>query len=593
MKPNRARWRSLALTLPALLALPACNSCERDAPYTPYRVEASAEAGADASPPPSAASAAPDAAPPEKSPFQGKAAMRAPTGATTWRQGELNLEAPKGYEFEQAVFADWDGDEKPDAVTWSLRKSGEGAAASLWFHPAAGKPRELSALAPFIPTGDGCRLTTHLEQSGMKTVTLITRATCSGNLLARIPISSLTVVEPTRPAPVLLELRLADVAKGERRQLLVVSTDRDDDGQDDVSLKFRLERGGATATASFGWFQRAQGLAVEDGEPARSLNVAAQAALAAAKKTGQKAQLQIDAARRLWSNLCAEGRTPRLFNAEGAAITCRAETALAVLNEAEVRGALKDKQPLGALGALERDGWFGRFDPKQKSALLTEALKGFSVKRAAKERLSTRALGRGPELRFSPLSYEASGALLVQRAESVTRLAEGAEPEDVTESIDHWPLALRGEGGTIMQVLAPCDSPDLMFVASPGSSQTHPIPLLSPRPGMCGDKVLDVPRVTALSFGKGGFEGYVAGAPVGEKNRAEAIMRPHVLGSARSPDGKHSVVLLERGLVILSSGQPELWELEGGTSGLGDCVIKSGGREVACVDDDGHVVRVK
>src|SRR5690606_13116035 len=166
-----------------------------------------------------------------------------------------------------------------------------------------------------------------------------------------------------------LELRLADVVAGERRQIQIDSADRDSDGLDDVALKLRLERGDASATLSFSWYQRAQGTARDDSEPRKSLEAAAYAALANAKKQGQKALAQLQATQRVWANVCAEGGTPRLLDDEGRPMLCRAASALARLNEAEAQAFLTDKQPAAALASLERNGWLGRFDSKTLAAL--------------------------------------------------------------------------------------------------------------------------------------------------------------------------------------------------------------------------------
>ncbi|MCA9629753.1 MAG: hypothetical protein KC766_18890 [Myxococcales bacterium] len=589
--PTSTRRLCWALALSGALA--GCNSCNEDAPYTPFSVSSSGSSSATAA---STSSTAPDATPssepmPEP-PFKGKAALKAPARATKWKVAGLDLAAPDGQVFEQALEADFDGDEKADAVTWSVAQApGKGAAATLTFHSSSGKNTTLTDLPGFVPTGPDCRLSTKLDQTGPKTLTLITRATCKAALIPRSPVGALTVLAPAADKPKLIELRLADVVPGERRQIQIDSTDHDKDGLDDVSLKLRLERGSVSATANFAWYQRAQGTARDDSEPRKSLDAQSYGALSSAKKTGHQALPQIQTLQRLWANVCAESATPRLFDGEGNPISCRAETVLARLNEAEAQAALHDEQPALALALLERNGWLGHFEPKTLAALEKAARAQLEIRSVKLKRLSVKALSRGPEPRISPLDFEDSGALLVQTTEGVQRVSASGEVSDASEEVDAWPLSLKSEKGVISRIMTPCDGAQLQLGLAQGEAVDTGI--VSPRPGACSMKS-SVPELNlvVLGSGDGGVEGFLAGMHIGpRKSRAEVVMRPHQAGTARSPDGKYEVLPLKAGIAVMNDQKPQLWTASGleGT-GLADCVVASKASAVACVESSGSVV---
>ncbi|MGE0327511.1 MAG: hypothetical protein AB7K71_06945 [Polyangiaceae bacterium] len=573
-------------------ALVGCNGCNEDPPYTPFTVGSSSASAVAAD----TASAAPDVAPssepmPEP-PFKGKAALKAPPQATKWKVAGMDISAPDGQVFEQALEADFDGDEKADAVAWSVAQApGKGAAGTLTFFSSSGKSKSLTDLPGFVPTGPECSLTTKLDQTGPKTATLITRAACKAALIPRSPVGALTVLAPGADKPRLIELRLADVVSGERRQIQIDSTDHDNDGLDDVSLKLRLERGSVNATASFAWYQRAQGTARDDSEPRKSLDAASYGALSLAKKSGNKALPQIHALQRLWVNICSESATPRLFDGDGNPISCHAETVLARLNEAEAQAALHDKQPALALALLERNGWLGHFEPKTLAAL-DKAARGQLAERSVKlKRLSVKALSRGPEPRLSPLNFEESGSLLVQTTEGVRRVSTSGEVSDVSEEVDAWPLIVKNESGVVSRISTPCDGAEVLL--GPAQGDAKPTGILSPRPGACSLKS-SVPELNLVVLGSDdkGLEAFLAGTHIGpQKTRAEVVMRPHQAGTARSPDGKYEVLPLKAGVAVMNDQKPELWTAGGlEAAGLADCVVAAKGSAVACVESSGSVV---
>jgi hypothetical protein len=81
----------------------------------------------------------------------------------------------------------------------------------------------------------------------------------------------------------------------------------------------------------------------------------------------------------------------------------------------------------------------------------------------------------------------------------------------------------------------------------------------------------------------------VEGACVASSN-AESCLKPAalgkvVVGSPRSPDGRHLIAATGIGLISMGGPKPELWAGErlGNPSTLSDCVIDNSGDHIACI----------
>jgi hypothetical protein len=155
--------RLLVVALPLVLAV-GCK-CGADKPYTPFSVGDAAVIPT-AAPSASTADVVDAAAPPPA--FAGKRAVQAPAGAARWQIDGMALAAPAGRSFERGLAADFDGDGKLEAVTWTLPSAAGGAPGELWLHPSSGEPRKLATLPGFVPSGPGCRLEPSLVQTGPK-----------------------------------------------------------------------------------------------------------------------------------------------------------------------------------------------------------------------------------------------------------------------------------------------------------------------------------------------------------------------------------------------------------------------------------------
>ena len=583
---------ALALSLAALVA--GCK-CGKDKPYTPFGVASGNEPLPVPVPSASGAEAPPDAAAPGG--FAKKRAAVAPVGATRWTLDGMALTAPEGRAFARGLVADFDADEKPEAVTWTVPKEGPG---ELWLHPQEGAPRRLATLPGFVPGGPTCKLESELTQTGPRTVTLDASASCEPALLARTPKRAIVVVAPRAERNPVLTLRVAEPAPGEVLGLDVDTSDKDGDGRDDVRLAVSVTKQGSkrSASAQLVWFDRASGVSRDATEPAASLARMASLPLARAKskQNAESALELVGATRRLLGSLCAEGGVPRVFDGDGAPIACgKLGVTVDRLAMAELRAALTVGDVLAAGGALSRDGWyFGAASEKIRKEM-TRALEGATTRvEATSTRPGARPTRETTAPRFSPLAFEPSGALLVQTGSGLVRIAtDGTEqPLDADAAPESWPLEVVSDGGWRWSGVAlACDRSEVLLSVQtgPGTPAAPPLvtDLLAPRPGACrGGAPPKYARPAPLAWKTTGLEAIVAGAHVGPKtSAADAALRPQPLGTPRSPDGRHLVVPTPIGLLVTGPKKPELWQTANlpEETALSDCAVASGAAAVACV----------
>ena len=602
--------RTLSPALLALALLPGCDGCGRAKPYTPFGV-ASTPASA-ATEPDAAPAGEADSGPPPK--FVVRDSIAAPSRATRWSFDGRQITAPPGRIFERGLAADFDGDGSREIVAWTLPEgaSNPTSPGQLWLFPAAGTAKSLLELPGFVPTGPACTRSTSLQQTGPKSVTLDVTATCTTVLLSRAPTRSLSVIAPMSDRPVVVTLRVAAAAPGEPFSLDLDSTDRDGDGRDDVRLVVNQKpicRGGSgtlpgacvtdkedrTASAQVIWFDRPAGLSRDAMEPAQSLGALAAAELGRSKRKQSTAQVHRGVAqlRRLMGTLCAEGATARILDAEGSMLRCAPIAAVVDrLLVAEVQAALTDKDPLRALAALERDGWyFARAADKRRSELEKSILAGVG---RVEPKATNHALDlppRGATPRMSPLAFEADRSLLVQTRSGLVRVTDAGTTEtlDADSGVASWPLDFATRSGRRVQgVVFSCDRSDAQLQLTGGSDAPEaPSGLLSPRPGACAGGKLPAAALIPLGEKDDRPAILVAGEPLGPRiTRAEAVLRPRVLGSPRSPDGRHAVVPTSRGLWLDGGDQHELWRVDD-VAALTDCTVADGGKAVACVTRTG------
>ena len=577
-------WLALALSLPSL----GCDGCEKDKPYTPFGVTTAvpADASADAPPVPGAKVEA------------GKfpAALVAPAGSRRLRMGEVTLDAPPRYSFDRAVVLG----EGPtqQAVAW-LKADADATdipRGTLMAYAAGGVARSVMTLPSFVPIAPGCTYATRLVQTGAASVLVDTVATCPTPLLARVPVEAVSVVSPAKEHPEVLTLRVAAPAPGESLSVDEDSSDRDNDGREDVKLVFTLiGPEGAKASANLVFVDRAAGVSRDAAEPRASLALEAKAILA---KSGPTAAADADAMRRLLSTLCAEGATPRVFDAEGSAIRCDDLGGVVdTLARAEVLSRLAAKDALGAVSVLTRADWyFKKLSADAEKAISKELTKRLlAVAPTASALLAKPKAGKGPH--WSPLWFEQDGSLLIETDAGVVRASRDGTTEaavDPDGGTTAWPLDVTDTSGRRLSgSLCACDSSEIQLAVTnaAGAAQNGiATRILSPRPGGCKGRFA-CPDPAPVAISNDGFTVLLGGALAEPKKSGKALPSP---GSARSPDGNWLVAPSVLGLVVTGQTQ-ELWKLPDtpvDARHAQDCVIANDRAAVACVSD-GKVVLLK
>lgn len=579
-------WAAALLLLPQFLL--GCDGCEKEKPYTPFGVTTSLPA-TDASAPAPSASAKPE-------PGKFAPAVVAPAGSRKLRMGELMLEAPARYTFDRAlVLGEADAQQ---VVAWVKAEPGarDVPPGLLMAYGAAGKPRQVMAQPSFVPIAPGCTHATRLVQTSASNVLVDTVASCPAGLVARVPVEAVSIVAPASERPEVLTLRVAAPAPGEALSIDEDSSDRDGDGRDDVKLVFTLTGPeGAKASATLAFLDRAAGVSRDASEPRTSLSLAAKAIL---NKAGPTASADVDALRRLLGTLCAEGATPRVFDAEGSPIRCEELGAtIDTLARADVLSRLAAKDALGAVSVLSRGDWYFKKLSADAEKSITKELgkRLLAVTPTASALVAKPKAAKGPH--WSPLWFEPDGALLVLTDAGVVRASRDGSSEtplDADGGAPPWPLDVTDAAGKRLSgSLCACDSSEVQLglVDAAGAPQPGvPTRLLAPRPGGCKGR-FSCPDPVPVATSAEGFSVLLAGALCEPRKAGKALPSP---GSARSPDGNWLVAASPLGLVVTGQAQ-ELWKLPEtpvDARHAQDCVVANDRAAVACVSD-GRVVLLK
>lgn len=561
---------------------PACR-CSDDRPYTPFGVTTALPAPA----PPALPTASSSAAGPPGSGRPIEKALLAPLRSKRWSLAGRELSAPADTVFEQAVVADFDADTHAEVVAFVLP---DGAAAQgrapgeLWLYRNGAEARKIASVPGFVPTAPDCKLVTALGRTGPRTVTLDTRATCPGALIARSPVRAVVVLNPLAERAEVLSLRVADAAPGETLELLPATDDRDTDGRDDVSLTLAAGIQGKELRfeAPFVWLDRAIGPARDTTEPRRALErlAARELARAKTKKLAEAVLESVAGLRRLAGALCAEGAASRIFDGDGNPLSCGPLASFVeTLAAAEVGAALTLGRVPDAFAALARDGWyFGKLSTAAKQKLERSVLAAVEPKSAQVTPLAPRpASVAGPH--YSPLAFDAQGALWVQTAQGMVRVAPDGSvtaplPADSgTRSLE----VVLASGRRLRGVAYSCDRSETTLLFDAGEPLVTP--LLAPRPGACGRSAFVTPLpVTPIAVEGEQLLALVGGSVVG-------AARGSPPGSPRSPDGRWLVVPTSFGLLLEGSAHRLLGlgkAVEQPLS-LTDCVAANDGVSAACI----------
>ena len=576
------------LLFAAPLLLAACESCRRERPYTPFGVTSalpSTAAPVDAAAP--SASAPPLLPGPDTSI---KKAVMAPADARRWSLEGRDLDAPAGRHFEQALVADFNADGAREVAAWTLadQASNDALPGELWLYPAQGDAKKLLDYPSFLPTGPDCTSIASISQSGTRTLTLDVRVTCGSRLLARAPSRALAIIDPFSDTAPRFGVRAAESAPGELLTLNLVARDEDADGREDYRLSAGLGLGTTPpeVAADFLFLDRAAGISRDGREPVKSLGEVLKKDVARAqkKKTAELALSHVEAARRLLGSLCAEGSTPRVFDWAGNPLHCGGlQDIVDRLASLEVNAHLNAGEPEEALAALTRDGWyFGAARSKVRTELAKSIEKKLTSAPASKIVLGTRPKAVKPPS-YSPLSFEASGALLIATDGGLMRFLPDAsreEPVPAEEGLQPWPLEVTSGEQRWLGVSYSCDRSELSLLIIGGNAEPAPTKLLAPRPGVCGGGAFrEGFAPSAVGTGRA-FEALVGGTPINPKS-AEG---PHA-GSARSLNGAWLAVPSPLGL-LLRGTSTKLFKIDGwAMNAVSACVVDNNGTRAACVKD--------
>lgn len=565
-----------------VLSLVACAGCQKEKPYNPFGITSALPAASASAEPPEVPSAKPE-------PSKYRQALVAPAGSRKLKMGELVLEAPPRYLFDRALVLG-EGAAR-HAVAWvkaepEAREVPQGALVTFG---ARGERKIVANLPSFVPSAPGCSHQTRLVQSGPASVLLDTTASCSTPLLARVPVQAVSVIAPASAQPEVFSLRLAAPAPNEALAVDADSSDRDGDGREDVRLTLTLTGPDAgKASASLAFLDRAAGVSRDAAEPRASLLLGAKALLS---KAGPAAIPDIEAMRRLLSTLCAEGATPRVFDAEGSPLRCGDLSAVIdTLARSEVLARLAAKDALGAMAVLQRADWyFKKLSADAEKAIVKELGKRLLAITPTASVLAARPkAGKGPH--FSPLWFEQDGSLLIVTDSGLTRAArDGTSETSIAPEASSapWPLdVVDPNGKRLTGSLCSCDSSEIQLASVDASGAIQPgLPtrLLAPRPGGCKGR-FNCPDPVPIAANAEGFSVLIAGAPVTPKKPGPTLPSP---GSARSPDGKWLVASTPLGLLVSGPAQ-ELWKLPETPLDVRraqDCVVANDRAALACVVD--------
>jgi hypothetical protein len=254
------------------------------------------------------------------------------------------------------------------------------------------------------------------------------------------------------------------------------------------------------------------------------------------------------------------------------------------LGAVDVTARLTEGDFAGAVGALARDGWyFGALGPKRRVALVGELekrLPPIPVTTVALD-LTLRAATRP---HYSPLGFDAEGALLVQTAQGLVRVPAGSDRAAAVAAdagFSAWPLEVMAGSDRLTSVVYSCDRSEVQLLLTGPGTRTLPTTLLAPRPGVCrGGSVAEPIPLAPIAASQTGIEAVLAGTRV----HAGAPLGPGTpRGSARSENGQALALSTPLGLVV-SGDKTELWKVDGWAVASGsDCVLANGARRAACV----------
>ncbi|HTJ85591.1 MAG TPA: hypothetical protein VL400_27930 [Polyangiaceae bacterium] len=570
----------------------AASACGDDKPTVPFSMSAAETSGEHSGTP---SSVTPTASGSAFSPMQGKP----PDGdGSKLALGSATATPRAGRVFRQVLVGDADDDGAPDLVAWTETTAG-GAGELVYFHGGEGGTAE-TVLAKLPKDLDLGRCSHEAGIARLSSTVFVVRVTAEcGDGADATKESWLGFARSGGDAAHAPEVRLELRARGS----LVVeasSADRDGDGQGDLGL---VVKGDGKLEAPLVLYDRPSGFAWDPTEPEATLTRSA--ATLVARATKKDADVAADAERFLAfaGALCADLGDAAITTTAGP-VRC---------GDGKFVSEAVYAVGLGALGAGDAQAAALALDMLARLPTGSARHKDLETKLGAKTKSVAAAVVRKPAAKpaqkiepLAPLAWGEAGELLVVTDDGVVKV-DPAGGETKSDAIA-WPrgMAWRSGDATVDIVRAEkrCDPPRRVVVATAkGSTVTaplHSIAALLPseaRKGSCKPQPLPLAplavdstgatiavggEVYRLTYGDAGL-GAVRAAPPGPD------APPSLPGSARSADGKASVLALGDGLLVLADGTAERWTGPD-LSGLSGCVVKSSADRVACVTKSGVVI---
>lgn len=582
----------------ALALTGAVTACSDDKPYVPFTVGGSSVASSEPAPLTSS-SAAP-------LPTFAVVTGTAPPGdPKTFPLGSGNVQTRTGRVFRKGLAFDADSDQVEDLFAWTA--ASDASKGELVYFRGGDTPAEtvLAKLPVALDIGE-CSHDAVLERIGHGVVVVRVGASCGDAqakqrwiAVARIDRSG--DIASRRPP----EMRLVAHAKAPL-DLEIAAADRDADQLEDVVLTVSLADGAETdpPSASLVLWDRPAGYAWDPAEPEASLGTLGKALLARAVAKKADAEARAEDALRFVRALCSDLGGGKLTTSAGDPQCQKSRVigdALHTIGYAASSSGDISKAVAAAEAVSNLKFDFGRVP--QIEGLYAKKVK--KVDATVSRRASAKP-GRRTGL-LSPLMFDGTGGLLVAGEVEVVRVDLTSGEETVSDATP-WSRTVSWVSGDATVELASASrqcSPRAITLTAGGRGSPHPVDL-SVMSSLVPSSVtkdaydkgtVDVSTILIDNAGavfavegqifRGGFGDQGVTFSPAQMPAPSAPASPP--GSARSLDGKSTVLPLGKSLLVYKGPAIERWRGPD-TEGLQQCVVSSEGDHVACLQKGTVVV---
>lgn len=578
--------RFLVLTFLFLAGCRGCG-CGTRTPYVAPIASSTVSVVEDASPPPP---------PPDPSTAVVETALALPAGTTSWRAEGLEIDVGAGRDIVLALVRDFDGDGAKEALVVARETGADAKTTGELLYVSPGGTTTVASGPP--PSVDAaCAPVARLEKIGPRSAFAEIGQSCTKGAAAR----GIFVVRTGKGAPTIaFDAAVVDPRASPKLGIDVDAADRDKDGNDDVVLRLTIEGGsapfdpGPRLQGKLAFFDRPAGPSRDPEEPDASLRaIAAQAAKA---KPVAPYVMQM---RSLFRAMCSEGGAPRLAKIHGGApVTCGAQKALEEAGLAEVRAFATGNDPLGAIAAAD----LAQLAPATRTAKTTAEIEKL-LEQAAPKALASGAktlavevdASRAHQPEWGPLTFEATGKLLVRHGKSVSRVDPETGDEEAN-AMPPWSAQVVSPDGKSrwLEAYHACEGVALRATFAPtGDGDLHDVLLpVAPRLGTkCAGGRGEAAPTIPIAWGPSGLEAIVAGRPLlitldppEAKPLASPLAAPAMFGSPRSIGARATALVTSRGILVRSDKTVLLKsaDLEPYAE-LRHCTVTDDALRVACV----------